>query len=196
MRISNILAGLVACLICMTPCSAGEKESVYDEFERELARSRKLAEELGGLKNIKNTDLGTRSTMPQSDQLDIYNSAGRGDLATVEAYIRNGFDVNTPDSSGRTALYMAAINDQLAMVKLLLESGAEPNGVFEQEPLLICVIKSRQGQKQPDETGVVNCLLERGADAKATDKSGKTALDIALSENLSEHSRLLRQYNN
>jgi ankyrin repeat protein len=27
---------------------------------------------------------------------------------------------------------MAAINDQLAMVNLLLESGAEPNGVFEQ----------------------------------------------------------------
>lgn len=196
MKISNILAGMAACLICLAPCSAEKKLSIEEEFAIELGRSQKIAEELGGLKNIKNTDLGTRSVMPQSDELDIYNSAGRGDHATVEAYIKNGFDINTPDSNGRTALYMAAINDQLAVVQLLLESGAEPNGVYEQEPLLICVIKSRQGQKKPDETGIVKCLLENGADAKAVDKSGKTARDIALSENLSEHSKLLGQHNN
>lgn len=196
MKISNVLAGVAACLICLTPCSADEKISIHDDFAKELARSQKIAEELGGLKNIKNTNLGTKSVTPESGELDIYNSAGRGDLATVEAYIKNGFDINTPDSSGKTALYMAAINDQFAIVQLLIESGAEPNGVYEQEPLLICVIKSRQSQKQPDETGIVKCLLENGADAKAVDKSGKTALDIALSENLSEHSRLLGQHNN
>lgn len=193
MKISSVLAAVLASLICAVPCIAADAKTLSEMLKDELKRTQKLTEELSGLKDIKNTNLGTRPAMSQSGELDIYNSAGRGDLPTVEAYIKNGFDVNTPDSSGKTALYMAAINDQLAVVQLLLESGAEPNGVYEQEPLLICVIRSRKGQKQPDEAGIVKCLLENGADAKAVDKSGKTPLDIALSENLSEHSRLLGQ---
>lgn len=41
--------------------------------------------------------------------------------------IRNGADVNIPDSEGKNALMQATINNHHALVKILLEAGAKPD---------------------------------------------------------------------
>ena len=61
-------------------------------------------------------------------KLDIMAYACRnGDLEIVELFLKHNFDVNSRDSSNNTALHHAAANDQLEIVKKLLQNGALPN---------------------------------------------------------------------
>ena len=55
----------------------------------------------------------------------LHKAAGRGDLAGVERFLREGVDVDSRDPYGRTPLMCAGTS--LAVVQHLVEHGADVN---------------------------------------------------------------------
>lgn len=89
---------------------------------------------------------------------DIVVKAERGRLPTVMRYIRNGVDVDTRDSEGCTALIAAVANGHTAVVRALLEAGANPNlATGEGMTAIMCATSAE----------VVNLLVTAGADVNA-----------------------------
>ena len=58
---------------------------------------------------------------------DLLEAVRKGDLAAVKAALDAGIPVDTPFRYDRTALSFAAGRDNVEIVKLLLERGADPN---------------------------------------------------------------------
>lgn len=99
-------------------------------------------------------------------------------IAIAQLLIENGADVNAINKSGKTALYEAIESSyfqgirSVKMVELLLDHGVDVNAIVCDEkkltPLLWAVIER---QKE-----IVKLLLKRGANRKAVDIDGNTAL--------------------
>lgn len=78
-------------------------------------------------------------------------------------------------TAGATALWRAAVDNNLAIVKILLQAGADVDAVFlrtGETPLLIALGSGN--------TVVVKELLDNGADIEATTPDGITALHEAV----------------
>jgi len=98
----------------------------------------------------------------------IYNAAGQGDLARVQALLASGTDPNehTKYYANETALHEAVIYSHFEVAKYLLDHGADPNaeastnilGHFQNigTPLMYAACKGQ--------TALVQLLLEHGAD--------------------------------
>jgi hypothetical protein len=56
----------------------------------------------------------------------ITYAAAVGNLATVQAFLDRGVDVNARNRDGSTALHAAAVQGQVAVLRSLLEHGADP----------------------------------------------------------------------
>ncbi|GAA4023533.1 hypothetical protein GCM10022409_04240 [Hymenobacter glaciei] len=101
----------------------------------------------------------------------------KSDLATAEALLKSGTDPNAAieivPGSATTYLITAAINNNLDLVKLLLQSKAQVNQVdaFKTTALMTAVSKGNPA--------MVTLLLASGADARAKDDDGKDALTLA-----------------
>lgn len=54
---------------------------------------------------------------------EVLAAAVRGDELRVEWALNHGFDVNAYNGSGRTALMMASINNQINTVRLIIRKG-------------------------------------------------------------------------
>ena len=95
------------------------------------------------------------------------------DLPTLKARLAKGADVNTRDARGATLLIHAAAIGSPEAVKLLLDSGADPNAKSQLEATALIL-----GAANAEKTRV---LLAKGADANARSKLGRTPLMIAAS---------------
>jgi len=96
------------------------------------------------------------------------------DAAGVELLLTRGADPNRADAAGATAL-MWALPD-LAKARLLLDRGANVNARSSglgRTPLLIAA-------GYPGSVDVLALLLDRGADRRATDAAGLSALAMAM----------------
>jgi ankyrin repeat protein len=84
--------------------------------------------------------------------------------------------VNEKNKHGETALHLAASSKNIALVRLLLNKGADvkAEGIAERTALHYAVRK--------DNTAFVHLLLDRGADVNARDKFGCTVLHDAVIE--------------
>jgi len=112
----------------------------------------------------------------------LHKAAEFGYIAIAQLLIENGADVNAIHKFGETALYEAIKSSyfqairSVKMVELLLDHGVDVNAIVCDEkkltPLLWAVI---QRQKE-----IVKLLLKRGADRKAVDIDGNTALHWAM----------------
>ncbi len=60
-------------------------------------------------------------------RLDLFDLAAMGDAAGLTLALRGGATANETDELGRTALFMAAHNNHLDVVRVLLANGADPN---------------------------------------------------------------------
>ena len=104
------------------------------------------------------------------DSSALMYAALYADLHTVRFLLDKGSDPNHADKSGATAL-MWAIPDE-AKVRLLIDRGAQVNAVSPstgRTPLLIAA-------GRPGAARIVRMLLDKGADPKARDKNGESAI--------------------
>ncbi|GAQ85364.1 hypothetical protein KFL_002310200 [Klebsormidium nitens] len=106
--------------------------------------------------------------------LFLVDSARYGDVEDVQATLDSGVDASAADSSGRTALHMAAANGHENVVQLLLEKGANVNAANQEgnTPLHWAALNHH--------LQVVKRLLEAGANPGALNKVDRTPVDEAL----------------
>src|SRR5262245_2636974 len=96
-----------------------------------------------------------------------------GDAKLVELLLSHGADVNRADKSGSTAL-MWAVPD-VEKVRVLLARGASVNAKSETERTAFLVAAS-----YPRTVELLKVLLDKGADMRAQDRAGATALSLAV----------------
>jgi ankyrin repeat protein len=98
----------------------------------------------------------------------------------MQLLIQHGANVDARTKDGKTALILAAGEDQemspgdLRAVEILLAAGAKPN-IADKSGSTPLMISAQYGG--PD---IVRTLLEHGADPNLTNNMGRTALEIAL----------------
>ena len=121
----------------------------------------------------------------QSDLLT--DAIWRGDIALVRDLIAHGAALDDVDSKGWTPLMQASEAEDLAIIALLLRSGADPNrqGNGGTTPLHIAVDIAIDGTMQngyrPGDEPIhtVKMLMEAGANVSASDHRGHSPLDLA-----------------
>jgi ankyrin repeat protein len=111
------------------------------------------------------------------------------ELETAKSFLDRGFDINSTNSRGWTALHYAVENMLEKAVQFLLENGADPNQRDEsgQTSLHIAVdVDKDYGThyyategKFPATATLTALLLDHGADPNAEADNGKTPLAMA-----------------
>jgi len=112
------------------------------------------------------------ANMDQSEALPIAVIEGHTDIALF--LIESGADVNSKNTKGFTAAHNAAQEGNLDVLKALAEAGADLDvkaGDYQVTPLAVAAIKGH--------LDVVKFLTSKGVNLSATDKDGKTALELA-----------------
>ncbi len=105
-------------------------------------------------------------------------AAQQGHLDAVQVLLDGGAEADASDANGWTALFKAAYNHELdtgfaPVVRALIDAGANPNRTihFGITPLMLAA--------GGGEGAVCEVLLAAGADARATNEVGRTALQMA-----------------
>ena len=95
-------------------------------------------------------------------------------VATARALLDAGVGVNTPQSSGRTALHMAAQTGHVEMLRAMLEYGPEVNAVDAVGYTALHVAAFCAPEN--DNSAAIDTLVEAGASIEARDKYDSTPL--------------------
>ena len=117
---------------------------------------------------------------------DLRQAVLSGDLATTQTILASGFNPNTRDERGGTALHDAVWSGKTDLVRVLLDHGADPNIPHVEglsTPLHYAAIMGR--------AGIAAMLLDHGALIKAADRSGSTALHLAAARGYVDVVKLL-----
>ena len=121
------------------------------------------------------------------------------DIGAVEALLDQGVNSNVQNGSGQSALHIAVQNDDFPMARLLLGKGSADIALQDnkgQSALHFAVQRALHVTVQKDELPedkfrVIELLLAKGADAKAPNKDGHSATNLAdSSQNKEIKSRL------
>jgi ankyrin repeat protein len=110
----------------------------------------------------------------------------KGNPRMVDLLLSRGAKVNLRTPAGATALHEAALSGNPAVITLLLDRGAEIDARDRESsatPLHYAVSMSRRE--------AVELLLSRGADRTLRNSRGKTAMDVAVDNGLTEIVELL-----
>ncbi len=115
------------------------------------------------------------SGMASASDPPLVDAARRGDLAMVEDLLARGADVSESAGDGMTALHWAAAGGHGAVLRTLLEAGADATATTRIGGHTPLHVASRAGQG-----AAVAALLDSGADPnRPTTGSGATALHLA-----------------
>ena len=101
--------------------------------------------------------------------LELHQAVGRGDLATVQALLANGADVDERDN-GETALIVAAHTRREDIVQVLLDAGSNVNAENRSGHTALMAAASRGSPE------IAQLLLAAGADVNGKDDQGNSAL--------------------
>lgn len=119
-------------------------------------------------------------------------AAGLGQLDTVKALLQAGADVKAQDERGYTALVSACYNPDLdrgfpQVVRALIDAGSdiETQIFYGIRPLMLAA--------GAGEAGVVEVLLKAGAEPKARNEGGRTALMMVKEKDYIEVINLLHE---
>jgi ankyrin repeat protein len=108
----------------------------------------------------------------------IYGAVGGGQPDVVDVLLNNGANPNQPNSGGDTPLLRIIGRDQtepsIRILKTLLKAGADPNLKSSSGFWTPLIFAADLGQSQ-----MVSILLSSGADFRATNSDGLTALHYA-----------------
>jgi len=149
----------------------------------------------------------------------LEQAAYYGDTNTVLKAIDSGYDVNTQNHDGFTLLSYAVAGNQLKIVKLLLEHGADPridkgssmvNASYSEDSTMLKLLLDAGGDPNArfgfmldtpilmavrhDNIKSLVMLLERGADPNLADKFGYTPLIFVVTGNSTEMTSLLIEH--
>lgn len=106
------------------------------------------------------------------DTLKYFTAVRNGDTTTVRNYLKNNFDSNTKDPHNETGIIIATDKNDMAMVSLLLEHGADVNiasDKIDNTPIMIASVKGY--------TEIVQLLIEKSnPDMTILNGYGGTAL--------------------
>lgn len=119
----------------------------------------------------------------------LLEAAKNGILSHVEYWIKKkGININTTDGEGRTALHLAAENNQLAVAQYLIEQGADVNAPMPDNgtPIFDAVAKGHDK--------MVLLLLRSKANYSQTDENGWSLLHWAISTGKLSTAQLLLFY--
>lgn len=100
------------------------KESTAD-VEMSLEEAAKLPDP--AIFESKLKELTEQGDNKVTKELLLWQAAYNGDVAVATKLLQKGTDIETRDTSGWTPLFIAVQKHRTAMVKLLLENGAEPD---------------------------------------------------------------------
>jgi ankyrin repeat protein len=107
-------------------------------------------------------------------EADLVHAAEQDDAEQVAALLKKHVSPNTASGDETTPLHWAAYNDDLALVKLLLASGATADRCTRLHALTPLHMAAESG-----DAAVIEALLKAGAKADAANESGTTPLMIA-----------------
>ncbi|MER7027245.1 MULTISPECIES: ankyrin repeat domain-containing protein [Streptomyces] len=99
----------------------------------------------------------------------LFCSILMGDAAAVQAVLRTGISPDAPDGTGTTPLYLAAVNGEADIARLLLGAGAAPDAEssgFGAEGTPLCAAACW------GHTATVRVLLAHGADPHLREDHG------------------------
>ncbi|KAI0006473.1 hypothetical protein F4779DRAFT_21919 [Xylariaceae sp. FL0662B] len=125
--------------------------------------------------NSEDMEMGDLPGNGPSSTSDIMHAARIGDIPAMEKLFQDSeYDATFTDDEGITPLHWAAINNQFAMCRFLIDKGADINkkgGDSVATPL--------QWAAQRSNYYTVNLLLQHGADPLITDSQGYNTLHIS-----------------
>ena len=106
------------------------------------------------------------------------NAARSDDIEALLIFIESGMDVNIRNPFGQTALMAAAGTNSLKSAQVLLDKKANPNLLSgpKRESALVNAVKRNYG-------GMVNMLLDAGADVDILSRDNWTPLFYAIADN-------------
>lgn len=103
----------------------------------------------------------------QAGEIEALHKAA-GDASQVTALLDGGTDANGRTKSGSYALNNAAVENEVAMIRILLDRGADPNVQNSQGDMpLICATKHAGGN-----AATVKLLMGAGTDFTIPDNKG------------------------
>ena len=112
----------------------------------------------------------------------LHEAIINGNAVAVRELLNNGYDVNTLDRFGDTALSEAAAHGYIDIVQMLLDAGADLN-LGNETPLYIA---ARNGH-----INIVQALIDAGADLNQVNNLDQTPLYFAIYNNQSRIASLL-----
>jgi ankyrin repeat protein len=131
-------------------------------------------------------DINAQSTDGVSPLLDMIKGGTKAATPVALLLIQRGADVNATSDDGETTLTLATARRMTAVVRALLDKGADPNkgkpipsgpsSSAGGPPLLIAL----SDRSVPESAEIALLLIERGADVNARGTSGNTPLIRAL----------------
>lgn len=161
---------------------ANHRAGVVDANEVTNARREllKVQRELAALNHQPPTATPTSASTPSNSDTGSLAASERDEIARLGELLRNSPDLlnasgqrSTPDQPGRTPLQNAAAKGQVGVVRFLIESGADINGMGD-DGLAPLHHAAWQGHK-----AVVELLLAKGANANGGSRPPVTPLHLA-----------------
>ena len=106
-----------------------------------------------------------------SDTWEFFNALEDRDYNEMRSRLFKGANINAKHRDGRTAVIMAADDQDIELLDFLLENGANIDSRDDERSESALMRRAAVG-----DAIFVEILLERGADVDAVDRGGKTAL--------------------
>ena len=108
--------------------------------------------------------------MNHADQQKFFDAVKKGSSVTIKNMILAGFDIETRDDQGRTALMLATRLNKIEVARVLIEAGADVNAKdnIDDSPFLYAGAEGR--------LEILRMTLEHGADLSSVNRYGGTAL--------------------
>ena len=160
--------------VAMSPQTDSSRDALFAAIQRGAVADVERLLKSGVSANAANAD-GTPALMAAT----LF-----GNARMVDVLLKHRADPNRTGASGTTAL-MWAVPD-LAKVRLLVAGGANVNARSETDRTALLVAAS-----YPGTVDILQLLVERGADVRAQDRGGATALALAVRSADSEVVRFL-----
>ncbi|MGW4201926.1 ankyrin repeat domain-containing protein [Streptomyces sp. NPDC004726] len=127
---------------------------------------------------------------PTTAVAELFTAVHEGDDDAVVRLLRDGVPADSADEDGQTPLYLAALQNDLGIVRLLLAAGARPErpSGFGGGDLPLC------GAAVGGHTEVVRALLAAGARPDTPESMGSTAMSWAVRQGYATTVRALLEH--